>query len=343
MNNLHPVLVRARALTGFKELVASLGGDAAALLEMAGIDKELLEQPERTLPLVQLVEVINRAGEALGIDDVGLRLAQYQDVNVLGTVAIIAQHSATVGDALRGIARYFPYHTPGITLSIATDQGTQMAHLRLSTAAGMDDSQRQGVELSYGVTYGFLRMVANSDPAVWRIHFRHAHGLDAGGYARYFACPVVLAQENDELIFPASLLDRPVDQARSDLRVAAERFLSNAVRRFPLDIGLQVETLIDRQLGLGDTSIERITGQLGLQRRTLQRRLAEQDLCFEDILDAVRKERAQEYLQHAALPLIQIANLVGYNNQTSLNRSCLRWFGKTPNQLRQGRPDQRRN
>lgn len=334
----HSVLVRTRALTGFKELITSLGGDVAVLLDRVGIDRELLGQPDGTLPLAQLVEVINLAGEVLKIDDIGLRLAQYQDVTVLGTVAIIAQHSATVGEALAGIARHIPYHTPGVALTIVSERGSQTCRLRFSAITGGDDLLRQGIELSYGVIYGFLRLVTNSDPAAWRIHFRHARGLDAAGYGRYFACPVFLGQENDELIFPSSLLDSPVDHARGELRSAAERFLSNAVRRFPLDIGLQVEMLVDRQLSLGDSSIERIAGQLGLQRRTLQRRLARLGLYFEDIVDAVRKARAQEYLQHAALPLIQVANLVGYNSQASLNRSCLRWFGKTPNQLRQELP-----
>ena len=106
------------------------------------------------------------------------------------------------------------------------------------------------------------------------------------------------------------------------------------MRRFPLDIGRQAQNLIDRQLANGCGSIQRIAKQLGLHTRTLQRRLSEQGLFFEDIVDAVRRTRAEEYLPYEAIPLAQVAALLGYSEQSSLNRSCMRWFGKTPALIR---------
>jgi AraC-like DNA-binding protein len=40
------------------------------------------------------------------------------------------------------------------------------------------------------------------------------------------------------------------------------------------------------------------------------------------------------YLNLPALQLSQIAGLLGYTEQSALNRSCRRWFGKTPREYR---------
>jgi methylphosphotriester-DNA--protein-cysteine methyltransferase len=44
------------------------------------------------------------------------------------------------------------------------------------------------------------------------------------------------------------------------------------------------------------------------------------------------------YLAEPGLYLSQIAVLLGYSEQSALNRSCRRWFGKTPRQYRAGLP-----
>jgi AraC-like DNA-binding protein len=77
-----------------------------------------------------------------------------------------------------------------------------------------------------------------------------------------------------------------------------------------------------------------------MHTRTLQRRLGEQGLFFEDIVDDVRRSRAEEYMRYGVIPLAEIAGLLGYSDQSSLNRSCVRWFGRTPAQLRRDRGHQ---
>ena len=274
------------------------------------------------------------AGEELGLPDFGLRMAQHQDISVLGTVALIAQHSATVHDALLGIARYLPYHTPAAALALVDDTKSGTCDLCYELSLDPDLPTRMVMELSYSIAYKFMQLVTTEDGRRWQINLRHRKGLSAASYKRYFKCPVRLGQPRYSLTVPSKLLRVPIDPANSDLRLNAERMLSNLMRRFPLDIGRQAQSLIDRQLANGGGSIQRIAKQLGLHTRTLQRRLAEQGLFFEDIVDGVRRIRAEEYLPYQAIPLAQVAALLGYSEQSSLNRSCMRWFGKTPALLR---------
>ncbi len=77
-----------------------------------------------------------------------------------------------------------------------------------------------------------------------------------------------------------------------------------------------------------------VAKQLNMQQRTLQRRLASQGLIFETLVDEQRRALAQRHLNELGLPFTHIAGLLGYVDQSTLNRSCRRWFGATPKEIR---------
>ena len=326
--------IRARGLYAFGPLVTSLGGQPQALLEASGVSEKVLTDPESTLPLSDMAALLELASSRLDRPDFSLLLGQEQGIAVLGLVAVIALNSSTVGAALEGIARNLPYHSTGARLSLVNYAEEGMSGLRydLNLPAGVP--RRQIMELSYMVAYRFLCLVTSAAPENWHLHFRHDRGLSKAEYAYYFECSVRLGQAYDELLFPSLLLTQSIDSNDARLRQMAERFVGNEMRRFPLDIGRQVEALIDRQLSTGGASIKHIAGQMGQHPRTLERRLQAQGLVFRDILDEVRRNRANEYLAQPVIPLSEVAALLGYSSQTSLNRACLRWFGQTPNVLR---------
>ena len=326
--------IRARGLYGFGPLVTSLGGQPEALLAACGISMNVLSDPESTLPISAMADLLELAANRLARPDFSLLLGREQGIAVLGLVAMIALNSATVGEALEGIARHLPYHSSGAKLSLVEHPDDGLSGIRYSLNLDPGTPRRQLMELTYMVAYRFLCMVIPGARENWRVHFRHERGLTVDGYARYFDCLVRMAQAHDELLFPTRLLAQRIDSNDAGLRQMAERFVGNEMRRFPLDIGRQVEVLVDRQLAAGGASIKLIAAQMGQHPRTLERRLRAQDLVFRDIVDRVRRTRASQYLSQSVIPLSQVAASLGYSSQTSLNRACLRWFGQTPNALR---------
>ena len=330
----HPVLVRARALTGFADLVEAHQGDVNALLASVDLRPEILQTPESTLPLAVFVELLDRSATALGVDDLGLQLAGRQDISVLGPIALIARNAGSVRDMIEAVGRHLPYHTPGARFTPAPDDRAGFMQLRYELTLPPGAPRRQGIELSYAVAIDFLRMLSPAPTDDWQIWFRHADGLSSAQYRHRFGCPVQLGQDADALIVPAALLDTPVHHGNPELLRMGERFVSNVMRRFPLDIAAQVESLVLQQLATRQCTLPQIAQQLGLHGRTLQRRLAAQAVSFEDITDKVRKTRAQEYLPLASIPLLQVASLLGYSEQSSFSRACLRWFGQPPEQVR---------
>jgi len=327
-------LIRSRALTGFTALVKAHGGDARHLLKSANIDPALLNEPDSLLPLPALARLLEISAEDLGLDEFGLALAQYQDISVLGPVALAARGAETVRAALGSIARYLPYHTPGARLWLEDDSHSALVHIRYELSLPPGSLRRQVVELSYGVAMKYLALISAQPPDQLQISFRHERGASPEAYHRYLGCKVHLGRAMDAISISPETLDLPLTERDSELGRIAAGFIDNIIHRYPLDIIRQVEILLNQQLASGQCSLPRIASQLGLHERTLQRRLADRDVYFEDILDELRKTRAMEYLPHAVIPLTQVAAVLGYSEQSSFIRACRRWFGCTPTAVR---------
>jgi len=331
--------VRARSLVGFADLVGQFDGDSTALLRSAGIAPELIDMPEATIEHALLLSLLELAAETLNVPDFGFRLARMQGISVLGPVALMAQHAATVGEALEAVGRNMPYHSPGATVAVLLESlagnAAPLASLSYTLKVPVGAIQRQNSELVYAIAVDFLRMLSHQPGSNWRIHFAHTKGLSKARYRKHLGCEVQLGQPFDALYFPAELLQSPVDAADPHLVATAERFISHIVRRHPLDIVMQVETLLIRQLAGGACILPVIARQLTMSERSLQRCLQEQGSTFEEIADRVRRKRADELLTQTQVPLTQICTALGYTESSTFNRSCRRWFDVTPLKYRQ--------
>ena len=84
----------------------------------------------------------------------------------------------------------------------------------------------------------------------------------------------------------------------------------------------------------GDPSIGRIATRLGFTPRTLQRRLDEDGLTFQQALEDLRQNMARQYLLGSQLSITEISGLLAYTDATAFGRAFRRWTGRTPAELR---------
>ena len=125
--------------------------------------------------------------------------------------------------------------------------------------------------------------------------------------------------------------------ADPETRRIATKYLESTYLPSTAALSERVAELTRRLLPTGQCSADAIADQLALHPRTLQRQLAAEGVRCHDIIDGERRAHAARYLAVPGLHLQQIAGLLGYSEQSALNRSCRRWFGQTPRQYRASR------
>jgi AraC-like DNA-binding protein len=125
-------------------------------------------------------------------------------------------------------------------------------------------------------------------------------------------------------------------------RPGSDSALAQSVRRH-LDerLASQVGTLTDKvretvavMLPLGDHSLDRVATQLGLEPRTMQRRLADDGKRFSELVDQIRGGLALQYLADQQRPLDNVAMLLGFSELSAFSRWFKTTFGRNASTYR---------
>ncbi|MFN7778571.1 MAG: helix-turn-helix transcriptional regulator [Betaproteobacteria bacterium] len=96
------------------------------------------------------------------------------------------------------------------------------------------------------------------------------------------------------------------------------------------DLELALRSRLRDALVDGDASAGRLARLLGLSERTLQRRLAAVGRSYGAVVEDFRREEAARLLRAGALPLVRVAERLGYAEQASFTRAFRRWYGTSP-------------
>lgn len=146
------------------------------------------------------------------------------------------------------------------------------------------------------------------------------------------ACPIIeeclgenleFGCDNDEIEVQQDLLEKPLSRVGQANRVVPA-----------LDTTIRAAALISGQLCVRPAGIDSVAAELGLTRRTLQRRLADCGVSFSDLVDVTRRDIALERLLTGAGSLKELSLDLGYSDQAHFTRTFRRWTGTAPSDFR---------
>jgi len=156
-------------------------------------------------------------------------------------------------------------------------------------------------------------------------------------YEAHFGCPIRFDVETNALIVSTEDLDRPFLTRNSDLlamlapQLDAELATELATQR-PED---EVKAILKRLLTGRRPDLREVARAMGASTRTLQRRLAERGVTYQEVLEAARRELAHHYLLRSTLDLSETAYVLGYEDASSFFRAFHQWEGMTPGRWRE--------
>jgi AraC-like DNA-binding protein len=318
----------------FEELVRECGGRAAPLLRACQLQPKVALRPESGIPIVQFNALLELTARKLNVPDFGLRLAQLQDIEVIGPGALAMRHAATVGEAIESSNRLARYHNPVAETQIVDAPTPGSVWIFRRSGVAEDIPQRQLCELIVSILYRFLHTAASGNVRGWRVLFPHQAILPVKRYQRYFEIPVVFGATGSGLEIPRGVLAQPIQNANPAVTAMVDRLLTSLAQRHPLSLADRISELLASQLLTGNATIKAMAGILGMNVRTLQRRLGDEGVVFAELVERIRRERSTELLSDGSLPLSQVAVLVGYANQNAFTIACKRWFGVAPGAYR---------
>lgn len=329
-------LIRGTALSGLTDLMGQLGGDPQALMRAMGIPASSVGRQDRFVPLLPVVRAFEAAAAITGRPDFGRLVAQTHGIEILGPVGVAARTAANVADALKILERFLTAFSPGLGVRL---QPTEVKDLVFFEFAFLEDdlgAAAQSTEYSLGVTLRVLRSLMGRRFAPTAVHFPHGPLTPRADYRRYYGCRPLFTQPASGFTFSASDLRQPMRYDRLAHEAVLAYLATFAGPDDPADGSAlrSVRVLAGQLLPTGTTTLPAIARQLGTHPKALQRRLAAEGTAFGQVIDAIRRERADNLLRHTNVPLTQLARDLGYAEHSVLTRSCQRWFGCPPAEYR---------
>ena len=99
----------------------------------------------------------------------------------------------------------------------------------------------------------------------------------------------------------------------------------------------KVRKLVIALLPSGACSVEQLAQQLGVDRRTVHRHLAQSGESYSSIVDTVRVELVMRYVERRDRPLSEVATLLGFSSLSAFSRWFSGRFGCSVSAWRSGK------
>jgi AraC-like DNA-binding protein len=323
MSLLIPAVTVAAALSGFEQI----GLDTASMIAAVRLDPQQLRHPDGVVADEVFGRLWALAFAQRPQPDLPAQAASATPFGAFGPLDHLVASAHSVGEGLHTLRLFFRLVSATVQLRFDHTAGDWV--WLINEPSGPADAISDQWTLALIVQR--LRAVVE-DFRVQEVWLTQNAALPAEVFQTHFDAPVRLGQARSGLHLGAGVWRAAINSANpalhGTLRALAERI---EIQQFAADpLGYAIRARLPEALRRGQHDAAAIAAHLGMPLRTLQRRLADENVTFSELLDAARKEEALRLLQHRSMPLADVAYMLGYNEQSSFNRAFRRWTSMSP-------------
>jgi len=330
---------RVGVLTELPQVLRELGHDPRDVLAArAGIDPNLLRDPEGFMPFAEVGRVIEACLGATGCAHFGILVGRRGGTASLGFVGRLMRSAPTLGTALMDLCENQRRYVRGSVAYLLVQDG--IAYLGYTLHVSMTAAE-QMCEGALAIGASLLRELADVAPVA--VQIARSAPRETAVYRELFGVAPQFDADQYALCFPASLLDRPTKNADRQLRAILERQLNGYRPLNTPGFSEQVTRVLHSRATLDGTSLPEIAKALGLHPRTLNRHLLNEGTSFRALREQALLQVARHLLAGTRLPVTQIALALGYGEPSSFTHAFVRMAGTTPAKWRAGSSQSRQH
>lgn len=324
MHTLPIPTVRAASLSGLGPLARRLQVDEVSLMRRFGLNPKQLANTESRISLKAACQLLDALAKTTGRDDIGLLLADQRRVSNLGVLGLVIALQSDLRGALHMFMERRRDVCSGLAMSLEEREGIAVLTYDLHIPGA--EPGRQAVEQAAGVLVQLIRMFVGSDWTPRRVCFRHPPPGDLRSHRRLLGWAVEFEHDFNGLVLTSQELDRPAPLHDTHLANLAHKHLPHTAQTER--ISDTCRATLAALLPQGKTSIDEVAMQLGLQRRTLQRRLETEGVSYSQVLQALREDLLSESRTHRQHSLATVAQQLGFSSASAFSRWHRATYGR---------------
>jgi AraC-like DNA-binding protein len=285
----------------------SAGVPVEPLLRRAGLTPEVIADSEERLSVQSQITLLDQASVALKDDCLGFTMARDFDPRELGLLWYVMASSRTLGDALKRVARYSQITNEVLVVRCREQNGLILSLGYSGVPRHLD---RHQIEFCEFAVLRLCRVLTGQNLVPQHFRITHHRSGTNSEMARFVGTAVEFGATTDEFVLNASAGELPLVHADPYLNNLLLKYCEAALvdrRGNESQLRARVENAISSLLPHGKVMVEDIARTLGMSKRTLARKLADEGLNFTEVLQQLRRDLAVRYLDDPELHISKIA------------------------------------
>jgi AraC-like DNA-binding protein len=326
-----PRFVRSALLLAFADAARSLGLDPYHMLRRAGLPVAALDHPDYQIPADRIQALLADSAKAAGSEEFGLLVGRSFKLSMLGPLGLLMREQPSVRAAVDVLQRYLRYQDDN------TDIRTEPSGAGLMVVPELISPRtrgsRQMIDFTVATYVQVFRGLLGDDWRPARVALARPPPADPAPYQALLGAVEFGASFSGFLM---TQRDLATFRGRADPQMAREiaRYIEASAAPQAASVSETVSALILRLLPDGDCTVDRVAKHLGVDRRTVHRRLAAEGRSFSQLLDRARRDVATWQLSHGDRPLSEVTALVGFSRLSTFSRWFRSAYGTQPSEFR---------
>jgi AraC-like DNA-binding protein len=314
-------------------LLQLYGRDVDALFRAADIDPDLRSDPNGRIPVDKLERLFILADLAAEDPAFGLRAARCWHPSNLGVLGHAWMSSSSLQSGLRRLAQYWRIVAERSFLTLSSHpQGLLLCYRR---KPGNPATEGVAADIYLSLVLDLCRFNTGDSLCPLQVGLRRAPPADPRPYLRFFGCPVAFDADQNTLLLSRAEAQAPLPSANRRLALEFDKLLLQDMARLDkTDVVTRCRAAVLQRLSSGELSERHLASSLHMSRRTLQRRLAEAETSYQQLIDVTRRDLALRLIEDPRRQLGDIAFNLGFSQQSAFSRAFKRWTGNSPSEHR---------
>jgi len=314
----------------YGDLLVFFGLSIEEILKKAQLPGDTFQHRTVTMREEDYYRFVETVGSFITDPALAIQIATTNKIETFSPPIFASYCSKNAEVCLERLAQYKRLIGPMVMLLTKTEEETTV---RFTTENELNELPRFLVEMEFAFLVGLIRRTTREQ--VNPVHIRMKQPDLSAVFTEYFTVPAEPAEENSISFRKADML-LPFISCDEAMWNYFEPELAKRLAELDVDdsTGARVRSALTELLPSGTCGIEDVAEKLGLTKRTLQRKLGEENTTFQKQLNSTREMLAIHYFRNTELTTNDIAFLLGYQEINSFLRAFTVWTGRSISEYR---------
>lgn len=312
----------------YLEMIGIRVGEA---LKTAGVPEDLFSRRKPVLDEEAYYRLMDAVGAQIADPSLPIKIASADNIESFSPPIFAAYCSKDGRACLERLSRYKRIIAP---MRYELSEADGKVRLEIATSTDTLTMPQFLVETEMVFVIHIIRTATKAN--ITPVEVQMQKPVTDDDFVAFLGCPVVKGEEN-AIVFHASDVERPFVSHNDNMWEFFEPELQKRLYEMERDdsFAAKVRSALTELLPGSGGTVDDVAAKLGVSKRTLQRKLTEENTSFQKQLNGTRELLAKHYIRNTDMSSDEIAFLLGYQELNSFLRAFNIWTGMSISEYRQ--------